>query len=196
MKNIKLFALAFIIVTAIACKENKKETTEIEEVVELEVEELVDEVTPEKTITITLSPKSESNAQGTLTFTEKDGMVTLEGKVTGLEPGSHGIHIHEKADCTSPDGKSAGGHWNPTGQPHGSWGDAAGFHKGDIGNIEIGENGEGAITLTTDEWCIGCSDETKNIIGKGIIVHLDPDDFTSQPSGNAGARIGCAGIIE
>jgi Cu-Zn family superoxide dismutase len=196
MKNLKLIALAFSVVFATSCKDNKKETKEIEEVVETEVEEMVDEITPEKTITITLSPKSGSNAEGTLTFTEKDGMVTMEGKVTGLEEGSHGIHIHEKADCSSPDGKSTGGHWNPTGQPHGTWGDAAGYHKGDIGNIEIGENGEGTIAMTTDEWCIGCDDETKNIIGKAIIVHLDADDFTSQPSGNAGARVGCAGIIE
>jgi Cu-Zn family superoxide dismutase len=196
MKNLKLITLVFSILVVTSCKDNKKETTKIEGTVETEVEEIVNEVEPEKTLTITLSPKSESNAQGTLTFTEKDGMVTMNGTVNGLEPGSHGIHIHEKADCTSPDGKSAGGHWNPTGQPHGSWGAETGYHKGDIGNIEIGENGEGTISLTTDEWCIGCSDETKNIIGKAIIVHLDADDLTSQPSGNAGARVGCAGIIE
>ena len=108
----------------------------------------------------------------------------------------HAIHIHEKADCSSPDGKSTGGHWNPTGQPHGKWGDEAGYHKGDIGNFEVNANGRGTVSMSTDEWCIGCGDNTKDILGKAIIVHLGVDDFTSQPSGAAGARVGCAGIIE
>ena len=69
-------------------------------------------------------------------------------------------------------------------------------HKGDIGNIEADENGIAKLLMKTDEWCIGCGDEKKDILGKSIIVHQGADDFVSQPSGNAGARISCGGIIE
>ena len=105
------------------------------------------------------------------------------------------VHIHQKADCSAEDGTSAGGHWNPTNEKHGKWGDAEGYHKGDIGNFEVDANGEGTVSMTTDEWCIGCDDENKNIVGKAIIVHDGVDDYTSQPSGAAGTRVGC-GVIK
>tara|TARA_Y100000815_G_scaffold158873_1_gene144219 strand:+ start:452 stop:1042 length:591 start_codon:yes stop_codon:yes gene_type:complete len=196
MKNLKLIVFVFSIVFATACKETKKEAEEVVEETEMEVEEIVEEAPMEKKLSIKLSPKSDSNTEGTINFTEKDGVVSLVGTITGLEEGEHAIHIHEKADCSSPDGKSTGGHWNPTGQPHGKWGDEAGYHKGDIGNFEVNANGRGTVSISTDEWCIGCGDDTKDILGKAIIVHLGVDDFTSQPSGAAGARVGCAGIIE
>lgn len=193
MKNLRLIALSLSVVLATACKDAKKET---ETQIENEVEDVVKEVTTEKRLSISLDPKSGSNIEGTINFVEKNGMVTMVGTVTGLEEGEHAIHIHEKADCSSDDGKSSGGHWNPTGQPHGAWGDATGYHKGDIGNMTANANGRAAISKSTDEWCIGCGDETKDILGKAIIVHIGVDDLTSQPSGAAGARIGCAGIIE
>jgi Cu-Zn family superoxide dismutase len=148
-----------------------------------------------KTITVALEPKSSSTVAGTATFTEKNGKVTFLAKVSGLTPGVHAIHIHEKSDCSAPDGSSAGGHWNPTFKKHGKWGDAE-HHKGDIGNFTADEKGKGTITLTTDEWCIGCEDDTKNILQKGLIVHQGVDDFTTQPTGNAGGRVACAGIIK
>lgn len=148
-----------------------------------------------KTLTVTLEPKSNSKVAGTATFTEKNGKVTFTAKISGLTPGVHAIHIHEKADCTSADGSSAGGHWNPTFKKHGKWG-VGEYHKGDIGNFTADEKGNGTITMTTDEWCIGCEDETKNILGKGLIVHQGTDDFTTQPTGNAGGRVACAGIIK
>jgi len=114
----------------------------------------------------------------------------------GLTEGTHAIHIHDKADCSSADGKSTGGHWNPTATPHGKWGAAEGYHKGDIGNFNADAKGNGTITHITDEWCIGCGDSNKDILGKAIIVHQGTDDFTSQPSGAAGARVSCGGIIE
>ena len=125
MKNLRLIALAFTVVFATSCKENKAETKDI---IDTEVEEIVKENTIVKKLTINLSPKSDSNVEGTINFSEKDGMVTMVGTITGLEEGEHAIHIHEKADCSSADGKSSGGHWNPTGQPHSAWGDAAGYH--------------------------------------------------------------------
>lgn len=193
MKNLKLIALAFTVVFATSCKDNKSETKDI---IDTEVEEIVKENTTVKKLTVTLSPKSDSNVEGTISFSEKDGLVTMIGIVSGLEEGEHAIHIHEKADCSSPDGKSSGGHWNPTGQPHGAWGDATGYHKGDIGNLTANVNGRATLTKTTDEWCIGCGDDTKDILGKAVIVHIGVDDLKSQPSGAAGARVGCAGIIE
>jgi len=107
----------------------------------------------------------------------------------------HAIHIHEKSDCSSDDGKSTGGHWNPTGTSHGKWGSPDGFHKGDIGNLTADENGKATVTLKTDLWCVGCQDDTKNVVGKAIIVHSGEDDFTTQPTGAAGGRISCGGII-
>lgn len=149
-----------------------------------------------KKLQFALNAKSNSTAQGMVSFMEQNGNVTLEAHINGLTPGTHAIHVHEKADCSSDDGKSTGGHWNPTFSSHGKWGDQAGYHRGDIGNFEADGTGHGMITFSTNEWCLGCADETKNLLGKAIIVHQGTDDLTSQPSGAAGARVSCAGIIE
>lgn len=148
-----------------------------------------------KKIQFQLDPKSGSNTQGIVTLTEADGQVTFEAMIDGLSEGSHAIHIHEKADCSSDDGKSSGGHWNPTFENHGAWGSETGFHRGDIGNFMANASGEGIVTLTTDLWCLDCDDPVKNVMGKAVIVHQGEDDLVSQPSGAAGARISCAGII-
>ncbi len=115
-----------------------------------------------KTLTVNLEPKSNSTVTGTATFTEKNGKVTFTAKIAGLQPGVHAIHIHEKSDCSAADGSSAGGHWNPTFKRHGKWG-VGEYHKGDIGNFTADANGNGTITLTTDEWAIGGDDDTTNI---------------------------------
>lgn len=147
------------------------------------------------TKTYQINAKSGTQTSGEVVFTETDnGEVELTMKVENLEPNSeHAVHIHEFADCSSEDGKSAGGHWNPTGHQHGKWGTEE-HHAGDIGNIVADDKGMATLTMKTDMWCIGCSDETKNIIGKGIIIHADADDFVSQPTGNAGGRVGCVEI--
>ncbi|MFK7748411.1 MAG: superoxide dismutase family protein [Kordia sp.] len=150
-----------------------------------------------KEIEFDLQSKSDSKVTGTVNFAEtEDGKVKMVALMEGLTPGVHAIHIHEKADCSSADGKSAGGHWNPTKQPHGKWNAKEGYHKGDIGNFEVDDDGHGEIEFSTDQWCIGCDDDTKNIVGKSIIVHQGRDDQKSQPSGAAGARVSCGGIIE
>lgn len=146
-------------------------------------------------LTFALESKSNSGVTGIATFSEKDGFVTFTAKLSGLKPGIHGIHIHEKADCSAADAASAGGHWNPTFKKHGKFTDAE-HHKGDIGNFTADGNGNASITLKTDEWCIGCGDNTKDILGKGLIVHDKADDFITQPSGNAGARVACSAIIK
>ncbi len=148
-----------------------------------------------KKLNIVFESKSNSNVKGTASFIEKNGSVTFVANMTGLQPGVHAIHIHEKSDCSAADGSSAGGHWNPTFKKHGKWG-VGEYHKGDIGNFTADAKGNGTITFTTDEWCIGCGDETKDILGKGLIVHEKADDYTTQPTGNAGGRIACSAIIK
>lgn len=137
---------------------------------------------------------SDSDVSGEVTFTEINGTVTMEVDFEGVKPaGLHAMHIHQKADCSSPDGKSAGGHWNPEGHKHGEWEEGM-HHKGDIGNLTATDDFKVTYKMSTDNWCIGCEDSTKNIIGKGLILHAGIDDMKSQPSGNAGARIGCGEI--
>jgi len=148
-----------------------------------------------KKIDIAFESKNNSGVTGTAIFTENKGEVTFIAKLSGLTPGEHAIHIHEKADCSAGDASSAGGHWNPTFSKHGKWGEGE-YHKGDIGNFTADQNGNGTITLKTSEWCIGCDDATKDVLGKGLIVHEKPDDFTTQPTGNAGSRVACSAIIK
>lgn len=143
---------------------------------------------------VEIEPRSNSNVEGEAVFTQENNEVTLTVNVSGLEEGMHAIHLHENADCSAEDGTSAGGHWNPTFEDHGEWGDANGYHKGDIGNFKADADGNGSITFTTDQWCMDCDDNTKNIIGKSVMIHQGEDDFTSQPSGDAGRRIGCGEI--
>ena len=178
------------------CKEAKKETKEATQEIEAETKEVVDLKVSTEKIRFTMESKSGSDVKGDVTFTEIDGKVTMLAELTGLTEGEHAIHIHEKADCSSDDGKSSGGHWNPTFKAHAKWGTEEGYHKGDIGNFTADATGNATIEFSTEEWCIGCDDDTKNIIGKAVIVHQGVDDYTSQPSGAAGKRVSCTGIIE
>lgn len=192
MKTIKLGAMALLIAASYNCKEVKKEAQQATD----DVEAVAEEIMEVETIEFKMEAKSESNVTGDVTFSEENGSVSMIAMLTGLTPGEHAIHIHDKADCSSADGKSTGGHWNPTGTPHGKWGADEGYHKGDIGNFTADENGNATVEFDTEEWCIGCDDENKNIVGKGVIVHQGVDDFKSQPSGAAGARVSCTGIIQ
>ncbi|TMM56878.1 superoxide dismutase family protein [Maribacter algarum] len=200
MKKIKIAVMGFLMITSFNCKDVKKEADKAADTMEEaadEMKEAAKEVTEEvNTVKFMMEPKSDSNVKGTVTFTEADGKVSMIAMLSGLSAGEHAIHIHDKADCSSADGKSTGGHWNPTNTPHGKWGAAEGYHKGDIGNFTADEAGLATVEFSTEEWCIGCDDETKNILGKGVIVHQGVDDFTSQPSGAAGARVSCTGIIQ
>jgi len=146
-----------------------------------------------KKATAAIQSRSDSHLTGKATFLEVDGKVTLRVMISGAEPGTHAVHLHEKGDCTAADGASAGGHWNPSQENHGKWATAP-FHHGDIGNVEVGANGKGTLTLTTDLWTIGGAPET-DVVGKAIIVHAKADDFTTQPTGNAGGRVGC-GVVK
>ncbi len=191
-KTILTLSIAFISLTY-SCKDQKKKPNEAPK---MEASAENDNEMAEESTTIALEPKSDSNVKGEITFTQKDNEVTMIAHLSGLKEGEHAIHIHETADCSSEDGKSAGGHWNPTDQPHGKWGAKEGYHKGDIGNFTANADGVAEIEFSTDEWCMDCDDDTMNILGKGVIVHEGVDDYTSQPSGGAGTRVSCAGIIQ
>lgn len=144
---------------------------------------------PTKAIAVLHSTKG-SNVEGTVTFTKSGDEVKIIADVTGLTPGKHGFHIHEFGDCSSPDGKAAGGHFNPTNNPHAGH-DAAQRHEGDLGNLEADSSGKAHIDLT-DNMMMMSGD--KSIIGRGVIVHEKEDDLKSQPVGNAGGRVAC-GVI-
>lgn len=126
-------------------------------------------------------------------FQEENGEIKLELKIDfpARADSTVAVHFHEHGDCSNM-GENAHGHWNPTKESHGKWGSTA-YHSGDIGNIQLDGKGHGTITISTDRWSIQAND-VKNIIGRGIIVHGGTDDYTTQPSGNSGPRVGC-GVI-
>ncbi|MBC7659304.1 MAG: superoxide dismutase family protein [Chitinophagaceae bacterium] len=139
-----------------------------------------------------LSPKSGTKAAGTVSFTKESDGIRVVASLTGVEPGKHGFHIHEKGDCSAEDASTAGGHFNPAGSPHAAP-SASVRHVGDLGNIEIKKDGTGTLKITVKNpkdfsaWA--------DISGKSVIVHEKADDLKSQPSGDAGKRIAC-GLIE
>jgi len=141
---------------------------------------------------VVLEAKSGSQATGTAVFTlGADGQVTLQVDVQGVTPpGKHGIHIHEHGDCSHEGGDSAGGHWNPYNKQHGAFG-VGEFHLGDIGNIDIDEEGNGSLTLTTALWKLGDA-SLDDVVGRGLILHAGEDNLTPTP--NPGARIACGAI--
>lgn len=139
--------------------------------------------------------EADTTVSGTARFTENDGKVklVLDLTIPKMANKTVAVHIHEHGDCSDM-GKGAHGHWNPTNAKHGKWG-SADFHRGDIGNVDLNGEGKGTLEMETDLWSISGSDSTKNILNRAIIVHGGKDDFTTQPTGNAGSRIGC-GVIQ
>jgi Cu-Zn family superoxide dismutase len=130
-------------------------------------------------------------AAGTVTFTQKGDKVAVEAKVSGLTPGGHGFHIHEKGDCSSGDGMSAGGHFNPTGKPHGNP-SVPDHHTGDITMLVADVSGNASLSMELGAMTVGSG--ATDVVGKAVIVHKDADDYTTQPTGNSGARVAC-GVI-
>ncbi|MGH8718465.1 MAG: superoxide dismutase family protein [Burkholderiales bacterium] len=132
-----------------------------------------------------------NTATGTVQFAQSGDKVKVSGKIINLTPGKHGFHVHEKGDCGSDDGMSAGAHFNPANKPHGGP-DGAERHGGDLGNVTADESGVAKFSIETSG--ITVEPGPNSIIGKGVIVHKDPDDLKSQPAGNAGPRVAC-GVI-
>jgi len=140
--------------------------------------------------------KTDTSGNATADFIQKSSgevEMTLVLSFPAKASQSVAVHFHEHGDCGDM-GKGAHGHWNPTGENHGKWGSAS-YHSGDIGNIQLDAAGKGKIKLSSNRWSIGGDDKT-NILNRSIIVHSGVDDYTSQPSGNAGARVACSAIIK
>jgi len=135
-----------------------------------------------------LVPTRDSQVQGTVTFTQMGDKVLVEARVSGLAPGLHGFHVHERGNCTAPDGSSAGPHFNPHSAMHGGP-DSANRHAGDLGNIEAAA--DGTATYRAEVSGISLGTGIDSIIGRAVIVHEKPDDLSSQPAGDAGARLAC-----
>ena len=144
----------------------------------------------ERSAVALLEPTSGNTARGKITFAQEGDKLFVVAQVSGLSPGGHGFHIHEKGDCSSGDGMSAGGHFNPHGKPHGNP-TTVDHHAGDMPMLVADSYGEARLTTEIDGTLgRGAGD----VVGKAVIVHKDPDDFTTQPTGNAGARVAC-GVI-
>ena len=162
-------------------------------------QKMADEANPRTVATVRVQsaaggvaqPNPQSPVQGSITFSEVRGIVSVSGTVTGLKPNAaHGFHVHEKGDCSAPDFSSAGGHFNPTNQPHGAHGQGA-HHLGDMPQLMADANGTANISFNSQSLQLR---GPNSIIGKSVIVHRDPDEPTHQPVGNAGPRLAC-GII-
>ena len=139
-----------------------------------------------------LQPTKGSTVQGTASFVQLDGKVRVTANVSGLKPnGQFGFHIHEAGDCSSGDGMSAKGHFNPLGKPHGHHSTME-RHAGDMPNLQ--SDGAGNVSMTADLDIVMIAPGPTSIVGRGLIVHVQPDDYKSQPVGNAGARSACAVI--
>jgi Cu-Zn family superoxide dismutase len=142
--------------------------------------------------TAQLQPTKGSKTFGEATFEQVGDKVRVVVFVQGLKPGqAHGLHIHEVGDCSSGDGMSTKGHFNPHGKPH-AHPSSADRHAGDLPSLTANKQGRANIQVDMD--IITLTPGPANIIGRGLIVHADPDDYKTQPTGNAGARIAC-GVI-
>jgi len=143
--------------------------------------------------TAALQPTKGSKAFGEATFEQVGDKVKVVVFAQGLKPNAeHGFHIHEAGDCSSGDGMSAKGHFNPHGKPHGDP-KSAERHAGDLPSLKSDKGGRAKVDVTVDAISIGQG--PGNIVGRGLIIHADPDDYKTQPTGNAGARLAC-GVIK
>ena len=138
----------------------------------------------------TISGTEGNEVSGTVTFTQQDDGVLIEADITGLSPGKHGFHIHQYGDISAADGKSTGGHFNPTGNDH-AGPDAEKRHVGDLGNLEADANGHATYKRVDSVVQIHGQ---HTILSRAITIHAGADDLTSQPTGAAGARV-AHGII-
>ncbi|TWO73057.1 superoxide dismutase family protein [Caenimonas sedimenti] len=133
-----------------------------------------------------------NTTSGTVEFVQSGGKVMVSGEVRGLKPGAeHGFHVHEKGDCSSGDGMSTGGHFNPGGQPHGQHSHGT-HHAGDLPSLRADAAGVARFSFESSTIAVGSG--MADVVGRGLIVHRDPDDYRTQPTGNAGPRLACAVI--
>lgn len=139
---------------------------------------------------VPLLAKSGADVSGSVTMRTVDGKVHVQVSVENTPAGRHGVHVHEKGDCSAPDASSAGGHFNPEGHPHGLPGGGGPRHLGDFGNIDVAGDGTGTLEITVEGANLDEGDPM-SFRGRALIVHENPDTG-EQPTGGAGGRIACA----
>lgn len=177
----KLSLSIFIALFAVGCTQEQSQDQEME---------LTEPETEYSKAIAVINPTEGNNVTGSVTFEQVDEGVQVEGEFEGLSAGLHGFHIHEFGDCSADDGSSAGGHYNPTDNDHGNP-EAENRHMGDMGNIEADEEGSATIDYVDSKIELN---GPNSIMGRGVIIHGGEDDFESQPSGDAGPRLGC-GVV-
>lgn len=142
---------------------------------------------------VSLKSAADMKVAGDLTLTAEAGGVHISGTINGLTPGTqHGFHIHETGDCSAPDFKSAGGHFNPGNKEHGNPGSAM-HHAGDMMNLAVNDSGSATLDVTVPGVTLG-DGGADDVMNRAIVIHAGPDDYTSQPAGDSGSRIAC-GVI-
>jgi Cu-Zn family superoxide dismutase len=138
----------------------------------------------------TMSATNGGSVEGEISFQKSATGVRITGELTGLEPGNHGIHVHENGDCSGDKAEGSGGHFAPEGDPHGAPSDQAEeHHVGDLGNLVAEADGTATVDLSDNELTLNRG--PNGIIGKALVVHAGEDDLTSQPSGNSGDPLSC-----
>lgn len=144
------------------------------------------------TATARLEPTRGNLTSGEVRFMQHGDRVRVTGEVRGLKPGTeHGFHVHEKGDCSSGDGNSAGSHFNPLAKPHGQH-DHGDHHAGDLPSLVA--DSAGVARFSFESRSISLGNGSADIVGRGLIVHDQADDYLTQPTGNSGARLACAVI--
>ncbi|NBC82209.1 MAG: superoxide dismutase family protein [Bacteroidetes bacterium] len=179
MKTKGIILPALLAIMALSCKQPIQEVVEV-----TKVEKAVCE----------LHPTEGNETSGMISFTKTDSGIVVNAEVNGLTPGKHGFHIHQYGDCSSPDGTSAGGHFNPHDVDHAGPHDEV-RHVGDLGNLDADSTGYAKLEYLDTKITF---EGQNSIIGRGVIVHAGEDDLTSQPTGAAGARVACGviGIVQ
>lgn len=181
MKSLKSFSfLVVAVILAVGCNQEADD-------IQLDTGDITTDYSEAIAV---IHPTEGNDISGTVTFNAEEDEVRVQAEIEGLESGNHGFHIHEFGDCSAPDASTAGGHFNPDDNPH-AGPEAEERHVGDMGNIEGNEDGtatrsyvDSVLTLNGPE----------SIIGHAVVIHEGEDDLESQPTGDAGARLGC-GVI-
>jgi len=147
---------------------------------------------PAAAATATLEARSGSTTTGTARFTSAANGLAVHLEVQGATPGEHGVHVHEKGDCSDPKAASAGGHFNPNGGAHHGGPATDPRHGGDLGNMTVDASGKGTLDVTVSG--LSLDGAQNGVIGRAIVVHEKADDLQSDPAGNSGARVACGTI--
>jgi len=180
MKRYPLMSLFALSILLISCGESQTQA-----------QEAVEDVPVHTRLVAVINPTDGNEASGVITFSREGEDVRVIATISGLDPESqHGFHIHEYGDCSASDGTSAGGHYDPYGMPHGAPTDSE-RHIGDMGNITTDGDGVGTLEYVDSHIEL---DGMYSILGRGVIVHAGEDDLQTQPTGDAGGRLGCGTI--